>query len=233
MSPELHLTLLAAVWLGYFVLHSLCASLGAKQWVATHHAALMPAYRLGFNGLAVLLLVPPAALMLTWPGPPLWAWTGGWAWLSHGLGAVAVGLFLWSLASYDSGEFIGLRQWRQGVREVADQEQLHISPLHRHVRHPWYFCLLLLVWTRDMDAARLLSSVLATGYLVIGSRLEEHKLLHYHGTAYARYRAAVPGLVPWPGRALSVAEADEIVALARESESAEGAATAVGRNDGV
>ena len=37
--------------------------------------------------------------------------------------------------------------------------------------------------------------------------LEERKLLVLHGEAYARYRARVPGLIPWPGRSLSADEA--------------------------
>jgi hypothetical protein len=216
-----HLVLLAAVWLGYFALHSLLASLGAKRWVAVRWPAAMPAYRLAYNALAVLLLAPPLWLMVTWNGPLLVAWTGGWAWLAHGLALAALGLFAWSLAGYDSGEFSGLRQWRARRQGVADDETLHITTLHRFVRHPWYFCALLLIWTRDMDAARLLSALFATGYFAIGSHFEERKLVAFHGEAYRRYRALVPGLLPWRGQALSEAEAHDLEALARRTRSGE------------
>ena len=213
---DLHLPLLALAWLAYFALHSLLASLALKQWVAARWPALSPAYRLAYNLLAVVLLLPPAWLLLSWSGPLLWSWSGAWAWVAHAAALLAGALFLWSLQSYDSGEFSGLRQWRRRNGEVMDTESLHISPLHRYVRHPWYACALLLIWTRDMDAARLLSALLATGYFVVGSLLEETKLVRYHGEAYRRYRRAVPGLVPWPGRRLSAAQAEELEALARE-----------------
>jgi protein-S-isoprenylcysteine O-methyltransferase Ste14 len=213
MTTEL--VLLAALWLAYFALHSLLATLAFKRWLAARVPRLMPAYRLGYNALAVLLLLPPAWLMLAWDGPLLWAWEGVWAWLAHLLALVALGLFAWSLAGYDGGEFSGLRQWRGRHAGIEDRATLQLSTLHRFVRHPWYLSALLLIWSRDMDAARLLSALLATGYFALGSRLEERKLIAFHGEAYRRYRRRVPGLLPWPGRRLEPREARELEALAR------------------
>ena len=52
------LTLLLC-WLAYAVLHSLLASLWLKRGVAARWPRLAPGYRLAFNVLAVVLLVPP------------------------------------------------------------------------------------------------------------------------------------------------------------------------------
>ncbi|WP_456448698.1 methyltransferase family protein, partial [Thiolapillus sp.] len=118
--------------------------------------------------------------------------------------------FLYSLRHYDGSEFLGLRQLRDGERRVEDQERFRISPLHRHVRHPWYFLGLILVWTRDMTAPMLLSSVMMTLYFIIGSLLEERKLLAYYGDAYAEYRKRVPGLFPLPWKRLTEERAREL-----------------------
>lgn len=210
LPGSLQLLLLALAWLGYFVLHSLLASLGVKRWVASRRPALMPVYRLAFNGLAILLLLPVVKLHMAYQGAFLWQWQGAWFWLANGLASAAVLGFFWSLGYYDMAEFFGFRQWRQGTRSVEDQEHLRISPLHRFVRHPWYFLALVIVWTRDMNAAQLLSSVLVTLYFLIGSRLEERKLLVYHGDAYRRYRERVPALFPLPWRYLTKREADRL-----------------------
>ncbi len=202
---------LALAWLCYFAVHSLFASLGAKRRVARRHPDWMPAYRLFFNLQALLLLVPPLYLTYRWQGPFLWQWHGWAWWLANGLAALAAGLFLWSAAFYDSGEFLGLKQWRNRERRVEDQEQFHISPLHRYVRHPWYSLGLVLIWTRDMNPAFLLTATLATLYLVVGSRLEERKLIAYHGARYERYRQRVPGLIPLPGRYLTTDEAEALL----------------------
>lgn len=208
------LLLLAACWLGYFVLHSALAALRVKHLVAERWPALLPYYRLGFNALAVLLLLPPLYLTFSLPGEPLWAWRGVWAWLANGLAVLALTVFLYSLRLYDTREFLGLRQWRAGERRVEDQERFRISPLHRFVRHPWYALGLVLLWTRDMPPPLLLTAVLVSAYFVIGSRLEERKLIAYHGDAYREYRRRVPALLPLPWRVLSRAEAQRLEAQA-------------------
>lgn len=207
--------LLAALWLGYFVLHSALASLQAKSWVATHYPQVMPLYRLGYNILALVLLWPILGLMVHNPGPVVWAWHGMGAWLANGLALLAIMGLIYSLKAYDGSEFMGLRQWRAKSCNVEEQEHFHLSPLHRHVRHPWYFLALVLIWTRDMNAAMLLSSILITAYLIIGSKLEEAKLVVYYGKTYLQYMQRVPGLFPLPGRTISAAEAAELVKAAK------------------
>lgn len=211
MPGSYSLVLLTLLWLGYFVCHSWLASLRIKHWVATHLPSLMPWYRLSFNGLALLLLLPPLTLMWHLRTAPLWQWHGIGAWIAYGISLSAVLGFIWTLRFYDGEEFLGLRQLRLGIRDIKDQERLHLSPLHRYVRHPWYGLGLLLVWTQEMDPARLLSALLITLYLFIGSRIEERKLLIYHGDVYREYRRRVPGLIPNPWRSLSREQADALL----------------------
>lgn len=205
---------LVVAWTAYGCVHSLLASLTVKRIVARRWPAAMRAYRLAFNGIAAALLVPPLWLTFAWGGPPLWEWSGAWAWLANGLALGAAAAFVWTTRHYDMSHFSGIAQWRGGQASPGfDGERLEISPLHRVVRHPWYFLGLVILWTRDMDAARLVSSLCVTAYLWLGSLLEERKLLLQYGEAYARYRAAVAGLVPVPWRILS---RDEAQALATQ-----------------
>jgi protein-S-isoprenylcysteine O-methyltransferase Ste14 len=204
------LALLAILWLAYFALHSVLAALGPKQWIAGHRANWMPYYRLAFNIQAVILVLPILWLTLFAETPVVWQWQGGLRWLMDGVALGAVAGLLFSSTGYDMQEFLGLRQIRDKEQRVEDQETLHIGPFHRYVRHPWYSLSLVLIWTRGMDQAMLLSACLITLYFIIGSRLEEQKLLRYHGESYARYRAAVPGLIPLPWRYLTNVEAREI-----------------------
>jgi protein-S-isoprenylcysteine O-methyltransferase Ste14 len=201
------LALLALGWIAYFALHSLLASLAVKRAVAARWPRLVPAYRLAYNAIALALAAPLVVWTLTHPGPVLWGWSGGWAWVANGLALLALIGVAWTLRDYDGSEFLGLRQWRDREARVEDQERLHLSTLHRFVRHPWYSLGLVLLWTRDMDAARLVAALLATGYILVGLRLEERKLLEYHGARYRAYRARVPALIPSPWRWLDAAAA--------------------------
>ena len=209
--PDSQILLLIVSWLVYFGLHSLLASIGVKQYVALRWPHAMPAYRLVFNGLAVVLLIVPLWLTLTGSGPWLWRWSGFASYVSLMLSVAALAGFLWSLKYYDVREFLGLRQFSEGNASVDDQEQFQLSPLHRWVRHPWYFFALVILWTRDMNAAMLVTAILVTLYFIIGSRLEEKKLIRYHGEIYRRYRARVPGLVPLPWKFLRDADLETLI----------------------
>lgn len=212
------IVLLAFFWMGYFFLHSALAALTVKDKVASTWPQLMPYYRLAYNLLASLLLLPILWLTYHDPGPMLWRWQGAAAWLANGLALAAIVGFLQSLRSYDMQEFLGLRQLQLNLRKVEDQEHFHLSPFHRYVRHPWYFFGLVLLWTRDMNATTLLSGVFITLYLVIGSRLEEKKLLVYHGDTYRRYMERVPGLIPLPWKTLTEKEAKTLSKLQNDGE---------------
>jgi len=212
-----HLFILALLWAAYGALHSLLASLAVKRWMIARWPGFGPEYRLFFNGVAVILLLPPLLLTFAWRGPLLWEWRGGWAWLANLL-AVAAGVgFCWTLRYYDVQTFLGLRQWRQGGDTPGGQEQFHLSPAHRYVRHPWYCFSLVIIWTRDMDPAFLISSLMITLYFWLGSRLEENKLLACHGAVYARYRERVPALFPLPWRYLSRPEAEALLSARQPS----------------
>jgi protein-S-isoprenylcysteine O-methyltransferase Ste14 len=215
-KPE-SLIFLAALWLAYFAAHSTLASLTLKRWVANRYPDLTPWYRLLFNFLAIALLLPPLWLMWQLGGEKLWQWQGLSAWLAYGLMLLAIVGFLWSLKFYDGSEFLGLRQLRQQIHEVQDQERFHISPLHRFVRHPWYSLGLVLVWTQEMDAARLVSSLMITLYFFLGSILEERKLMIFHGSIYQLYRRKVPGLIPLPWKYLTQEAARQLLRQTQEA----------------
>ena len=76
---------LLASWLLYFAVHSLLASLRLKAWAAAHVPAVMPWFRLIYNLIAVLGLLPIFYLLLFCPTPIVWAWHGFAAWLANAL----------------------------------------------------------------------------------------------------------------------------------------------------
>lgn len=214
------LALIILAWLLYGLIHSWLASLGLKGRLARRWPQAMPFYRLGYNMVAVLLMLPPLWLTVTTPGPALWHWPAWIAWPALALGILG---FLWSLRWYDGDEFLGLSQLRRGARGAFDAGGLTLSPLHRHVRHPWYSLGLLLLWTRDLNAPWLVTVLALTVYLWLGSRLEEAKLVALYGEAYRRYQKRVPALIPWPGRSLSPSEAKELESLAAAHQATAGA----------
>ena len=211
MNNTLPYLIIAAVFISYFAFHSLMASLMVKQWAARHWPGLMPYYRLIFNALAIILSVPLAVLVVLYPGEPLWQWQGLGFYLTSALALLAVTGFIYSLNHYDLSEFWGTKQLKEGNQSVHDQEQFQISPFHRYVRHPWYFFGLVIIWTRDVSTVQLVVYLLVTAYFIYGSRLEEKKLMAYHGEVYKKYRQKVAGLFPLPWKILSREEAEQLL----------------------
>jgi protein-S-isoprenylcysteine O-methyltransferase Ste14 len=66
------------------------------------------------------------------------------------------------------------------------------------VRHPLYFFTLVMIWTSpDITLDRLLFNVLFTGWIVVGTRLEERDLVAEFGEHYSVYQRHVPMLIPY------------------------------------
>lgn len=200
---------IALAWLAYFALHSMLAASEVKAWTAGRWPQAMPGYRLAFNVLATVTLLPVLWLVYGTESDWLWQWRGAWGWLANVLALAAVLGFLATGRSYDMGEFLGLRQLRTGGND--DPEIFRVSFIHRFVRHPWYCIGLVLIWSRDMNGPLLVSALMITAYLVVGSKLEEGKLIASHGETYRRYMAKVPGLVPLPWKFLTATEADALL----------------------
>lgn len=202
---------LTVIWVFYFAIHSLFASIMLKQLVASYRPGLMPYYRLAYNAIATLLLIPPLYLLFRCDSPAVISWPEPLRWIAWLMMLMAVLLFLWTTRYYDGSAFLGLRQAREGIRTVEDQEQFQLSPVHRFVRHPWYLVGLLLIWSQNMNQSLFVSAVMLSGYFFIGSRWEETKLIAYHGEVYRQYRARVPGIIPLPWKYLTREQADHLI----------------------
>jgi len=192
----------SVAWFLYFVIHSLLASLTVKTWVDHRWPSFTKAYRVTYNLVAVLLLIPVLTLSREMDQRVLWYWTGGWKVVATSLKGLAILGFLWTFKNYVLLEFMGFRQLKERVKGVLNQEHFKVSPLHRFVRHPWYFLILVILWAGDLNASGLLLNISVTLYFIIGSRLEENKLVQYHGDLYQNYKKAVPALLPRPWRFL-------------------------------
>ena len=180
----------------YGLLHSLLASLAAKRWVRQHLGERVYRwYRLAYNIVFTLLLLPLLALYPALPDRVLYVIRPPWRYLTS-LGQV-FGLLLAADATLrtDLWAFLGLRP-----EKPAENAHLVVRGAYRWVRHPMYSGSLLFIWLMPaMTVNTALFYAALTFYIIVGAYFEERKLLTEYGEAYRVYRQQVPMLIPrWP-----------------------------------
>ena len=133
---------------------------------------------------------------------PVFRLEGTARWIAVALGALAAALLVFSgYAVRRTIDFIGLRPILAHLRgTVPRSTPFFVDGPYRWVRHPLYACILALLWIRpDMTADGLLLSILWSGWIVVGTLLEERDLVADFGDEYRLYQRQVPMLVPWRG----------------------------------
>jgi protein-S-isoprenylcysteine O-methyltransferase Ste14 len=201
MKPMKNILFLCAAWAFYCTIHSLLATEKTQHIITTRFSFLRNSYRLFYNIVAVLSLVVPITAMRAMPSMALWRWSGPWLILQYTILLAVAGGFVWTARFYDMKFFFGISQ-KTAQNPKNSRPTLTISPMHRFVRHPWYFLGIVFLWSRDMDLARLVTAACLTLYFIVGSRLEETRLVRVFGDTYREYQKAVPALLPLPWKFL-------------------------------
>lgn len=186
----MEIILLGFGWIMYFFIHSFLASNEVKSSVEKRIPALFAYYRISYNLIAIAGLIPLLYGSIFLPDPLLFAS----AWLVPlGIFLLITGLVLLYLAfkAFDGAEFLGLK------KEM--KPELVFTGMYQYVRHPLYFAtivlilgLFLLVPTQKM----LLVLLISYGYILIGYRLEERKLVEVFGDKYLDYQKRVKAIIP-------------------------------------
>jgi protein-S-isoprenylcysteine O-methyltransferase Ste14 len=201
-SAMFWIALLAII--GYGIIHSLLAALGLKAFARRRlgQRAFDGFYRLLYNVLGAVTLVPVALIVMAGPARELWRVPMPLAALLVIIQLAALGALAVAVLQADPLRFAGLKQalaYLRGQPLPLPAETLQVSGLYSLVRHPLYLFSLIMLWlTPVMTDAFLGFAVGTTGYFVVGSQLEERRLAAEFGAAYDRYRSRVPWLLPWP-----------------------------------
>jgi protein-S-isoprenylcysteine O-methyltransferase Ste14 len=112
---------------------------------------------------------------------------------------IAVLLFFLGGRHYDARQVLGLRQIREGIsnKVITDTGELNTSGVLGITRHPWYLATILFIWGRQLDVSAILVNVILTFYLIVGTYLEEKKLIGEFGEKYLAYQKRVSMLIPY------------------------------------
>ena len=190
------LSLLVIAWC---VLHSAMISVSMTEYIKKRLGPKIRFYRLFYNLIAILTLIPVALLAYSIPPQVIFDWNGYMRIGQVILLGLAVLLFFLGGRHYDARQFLGIKQIREGIANtlLTDTGELDTSGILGITRHPWYFAAILFIWARQLDVTAIFINVIFTSYLIVGTYLEERKLIGEFGEKYLAYQKRVSMLIPY------------------------------------
>lgn len=179
------------------VLHSWLAAFSTKDLAQRIFGEkIRRFYRLIYILIAGVTLLPILGMVLFLPSRVLWVIPVPWRYLTITLqGLALVGLVV-TVLQVDTLAFIGLRQLNNP--DAESEAELVTRGFYRMVRHPLYFFSLVIFWLFPIMTNLGLAFVIVSSlYFVLGSILEERKLVEIYGDSYRAYQRDVPRIIPW------------------------------------
>lgn len=194
-AKYLILLLLLIAWCA---LHSVMISVSVTEYLKRRLGDQFRFYRLFFNLIAILTLIPVALFAYSIQTQVIFHWSGYMRIGQVVLLGLAVLLFYLGGRQYDALQFIGIKQIQEGTsnKVMTDTGELDTSGILGITRHPWYLASILFIWARQLDLSGILVNIMLTAYLIAGTYLEEKKLIGEFGEKYMAYQKRVSMLLP-------------------------------------
>jgi len=171
----------------FAMIHSVLAMQRIKN-LSTARGLPSQHYRLSYVTVATMMTVAWLYFIKQLPDQPLYSFS--MPALGYAIQAGAIVLFWLSLKPIDIRAFLGLKPFSDGREAFIEQG------IYRHLRHPMYSSVIIMMFAMPAQTRNSLTLYsLITMYFIIGSRLEERRMLAMH-PEYAGYRLRVPAFIP-------------------------------------
>ena len=192
---------LAALWILWCILHSAMISVTVTGYLKRRLKDRYRFYRLFYNLVALVTFLVLIRYGECLREVLIFSWEGPMAVVRWSLLFVAVVLFVAGSRKYDLHQLAGLRQITSGRVHGAltSTGGIATSGVLGITRHPWYLGAMIFIWTwyRDLFICTIVVNGILTAYLIIGTLLEERKLVLEMGDNYREYRRHVSMLIPF------------------------------------
>ena len=191
--------ILSVLWICWCTMHSLLISPYVISFFRDTLKEKFAYYRLYYNVFSFITLLPILMYHVSLPEVVFFDWPGAWLLLKLAMYIAAFILFYGGYRVYDLQYVLGLKQIRYfSAEKKSEPMPFKTSGILEYVRHPWYAGGILLIWSFGVITdVSLVIKVILTGYFIIGTILEERKLVAEIGEPYKEYCRRVPMLIPW------------------------------------
>ena len=190
--------ILAILWISYCTLHSAMITPKFTNFLKRKLGDSFKFYRLFYNIVALVLLIPVVFYTYSIRQTPFFIWEGYLLPVRFLLLAVGLLLFYTGARQYDMSTFLGLKQIKESVNHnlINATGQINSNGILGVVRHPFYAAIFPLIWATNLDVTFLIVNCILSIYVIIGTLLEEQKLVNEFGDEYKVYQRRVSMLFP-------------------------------------
>ena len=187
------------LWALWCTLHSTLIATPVTDYLEKKLGDRFRFYRLFFNAASLATLLPVVYYSVSIPQAPIFRWEGHLMIVKYLLLATSITLFVAGGRHYSMSQFLGIRQIRTGRANPAlsEYDTFATSGILRAIRHPWYTASILVIWAGDISLSTLLINIVISAYFVVGTILEERKLLLEFGERYREYQKNVSMFIPY------------------------------------
>ena len=191
--------LLIFLWSAFFFLHSFMITPVFTDFLKKRTGTFYRYYRLFYNLFSILILAPVLIYSYSIQEKPFFTWHGYLLPLRYLLFLGGLWIFYAGSRHYSMRTFLGINQINEGVNHglINTSGMIGKGGIMGIVRHPFYSGSFLLIWAGNLDTTRLIINSILSIYLVVGTLLEEQKLLAEFGDVYRDYQNEVSMLFPW------------------------------------
>jgi methanethiol S-methyltransferase len=192
--------LIILMWSGYCALHSYLISIGFTKLMNRLLKKYYAFYRLFYILISLFLLIPLINYTGQLDDKVIIVYGHYLNILRHILIYSSLMMFFWAFFfDYDSLSFFGIRQILNfgKTNEIKPSNEIKKSGLLGMMRHPMYLALIIYLWCQTSKMADIVVNFVLTVYIIIGTILEEKKLVLEFGETYIQYQKEVPMIIPF------------------------------------
>ncbi len=187
-------------WVAYCVVHSALISTTVTNFLKRALGKKYRFYRLFFNTFSVATLVPLLIYSHSarWNAELLFTWEGYMRFIQYCLITLAAILVATGGRHYSMPQFLGIQQIlrKKSGKGMTENGEFDSSGVLGVTRHPWYLAVFILLWASDQNRTGIITNLILSVYLVIGTLLEERKLVLEFGDQYRQYQDKVSMFIP-------------------------------------
>jgi protein-S-isoprenylcysteine O-methyltransferase Ste14 len=188
------------MWAGYCALHSFLISIGFTKLMTRLLKNYYAFYRLFYILISFVLLVPLINFTGNIDNEIIVNYPSSLNIARYVIISCSLLMFFWAFFfNYDSLSFFGIRQILNFGKEkkINPSEEVKKNGLLGIIRHPMYFALIIYLWCQTFRVTDIVVNMVLTIYIIIGTILEERKLVLEFGDTYVKYQQEVPMLIPF------------------------------------